>query len=261
MARFAAALLLMITFCTGTLRAQHYVGVRGGWGGGSARILPAEETGIEWGLKSGGISYKFFTSTKYVGGIQADLEYLERGFNYKLGRNSDTSYHRTVNSVSLPFMWQPHVYVFQRQARVFINLGVTFSYNMNSKYYVREEGVGIIESGNYPMLIVRDNRFGYGLVGGLGLSVFINRFEVALEGRYYYGYSDIRKNRTVYRIDPEDMRPWDINPLRSPLDNINISVAAYYRLSNEEIRSAVSKGTARRLMKSEQQKIIKNATK
>ena len=32
-------------------------------------------------------------------------------------------------------MWQPHIYVFQRHARVYLNLGVYLSYATGSKYY------------------------------------------------------------------------------------------------------------------------------
>ena len=101
---FAAALW------SGRLQAQHYIGVRGGWGGGSVRFQPVRETGIHWGLYSGGLSYKFYTEQKYVGAIQVDLEYMQRGFMYDEVRGGDTSYHRTINTFELPFMWQPHIY-------------------------------------------------------------------------------------------------------------------------------------------------------
>ena len=97
--------------------------MRGGWGGGSARFTPARETKLEWGLYSGGLSYKFYTAQKYVGGIQIDLQYMGRGFAYDLQSKSDSSYHRTINSFELPFMWQPHIYVFQRHGRIFLTVG------------------------------------------------------------------------------------------------------------------------------------------
>lgn len=102
MGKFWSILLLSIVMC-GTLHAQHYLGVRGGWGGGSARFTPARETKLEWGLYSGGLSYKFYTAQKYVGGIQIDLQYMGRGFAYDLQSKSDSSYHRTINSFELPF--------------------------------------------------------------------------------------------------------------------------------------------------------------
>ena len=208
---FAAALW------SGRLQAQHYIGVRGGWGGGSVRFQPVRETGIHWGLYSGGLSYKFYTEQKYVGAIQVDLEYMQRGFMYDEVRGGDTSYHRTINTFELPFMWQPHIYVFQRHARVYLNLGVYLSYATGSKYYWQSKKNGIFEQGDYPMMLTRDPRWGYGLCGGGGFSVLFGRFEAAFEARYYLGYSDVLRNGTKYTG----------NPNHSPLDNINLSLAVY----------------------------------
>ena len=220
--------ILLFSVMCGTLHAQHYIGVRGGWGGGSARFTPARETKLEWGLYSGGLSYKFYTAQKYVGGIQADLQYMGRGFAYDLQSKSDSSYHRTINSFELPFMWQPHIYVFQRHGRIFLNLGVYLSYMGGSEYYYKSKKAGIYEEGPYQKQVTRDARWGYGLCGGAGIGFLIRRFEIAVEGRYYFGYSDVLRNGTKYQG----------NPTHSPLDNINISLALYYRLSKEGIRSA-----------------------
>lgn len=235
--------LLSMLMC-GTLHAQHYLGVRGGWGGGSARFTPARETKLEWGLYSGGLSYKFYTAQKYVGGIQIDLQYMGRGFAYDLQSKSDSSYHRTINSFELPFMWQPHIYVFQRHGRIFLNLGVYLSYMGGSKYYYKSKKAGIYEEGPYQRELTRDARWGYGLCGGAGIGFLIRRFEIAVEGRYYFGYSDVLRNGTKYQG----------NPTHSPLDNINISLALYYRLSKEGIRSAPSRGVAQRMLEAEEKR-------
>lgn len=227
-------LAFAVALWSGRLQAQHYIGVRGGWGGGSVRFQPVRETGIHWGLYSGGLSYKFYTEQKYVGAIQVDLEYMQRGFMYDEVRGGDTSYHRTINTFELPFMWQPHIYVFQRHARVYLNLGVYLSYATGSKYYWQSKKNGIFEQGDYPMMLTRDPRWGYGLCGGGGFSVLFGRFEAAFEARYYLGYSDVLRNGTKYTG----------NPNHSPLDNINLSLAVYYRLGKGGIRSAPSKGVA-----------------
>ncbi|MFQ8804543.1 MAG: outer membrane beta-barrel protein [Alistipes indistinctus] len=93
---------------------------------------PAKETGYEWGLYSGGLSYKFYSDTKYVGAIEIDLMFTQKGFNYDLAFESDESYHRRINAIELPLIWQPHFYLFQRHARFFINLGIQVSYNLSS---------------------------------------------------------------------------------------------------------------------------------
>ena len=164
------------------------------------RFQPVRETGIHWGLYSGGLSYKFYTEQKYVGAIQVDLEYMQRGFMYDEVRGGDTSYHRTINTFELPFMWQPHIYVFQRHARVYLNLGVYLSYATGSKYYWQSKKNGIFEQGDYPMMLTRDPRWGYGLCGGGGFSVLFGRFEAAFEARYYLGYSGRAAQRDqIYR--------------------------------------------------------------
>ena len=232
--------------------AQHYVGVRAGYGSGSVRIFPPTETGMIWGLYSGGISWKYYSRVKYVGAVEADFEFMQRGykelikggFSY-LPNDTTTTYHRSINSLMLPLIWQPHFYFFQRTMRVFINLGLTFSYNIDSRYEWHSEWSGLLESKPYPMEITRDNRWGYGLCGGAGMGFLMGRFELMFEGRYYFGYSDILKNRNKY----------EGNPLRSPLDNINISVGLYWRLGKGGILSAPSDRVAEKLRRKERKQM------
>ena len=88
--------------------------------------------------------------------------------------------------------------------------------------------------------MTRDPRWGYGLCGGGGFSVLFGRFEAAFEARYYLGYSDVLRNGTKYTG----------NPNHSPLDNINLSLAVYYRLGAREAyarrRARASPGVCRR---------------
>lgn len=226
--KILSVIALLLLLGGGKLDAQHYLGIRGGWGGGTARFQPVQETGFQWGLYSGGISYKYYGPTKYVGAIQIDLQYMQRGFMYDLYKGSSESYHRTINSIDLPFIWQPHFYMFNRQGRFFINLGIGLTYNISSTEWWESEERGIYDKAAYQFHRQRDNRLGYGLLGGAGFSVFFGRFETALEGRYYFGYSDILKNTTKYKG----------NPLRSPIDNLNFQLAVYYRLGKGGIISA-----------------------
>ena len=76
-----------------------------------------------------------------------------------------------------------------------------------------------METYDYEFLTVRDNRFGYGLVVGLGGGWSFEKIEVMMEARYYFGYSDIIKRKTIYS---------GTQFLRSPLDNINLSVGVAY---------------------------------
>lgn len=222
--------------------AQSYVGIRGGYGIGSVRLLPAEETKSVLGLLSGGVTYKYFSDTRFVGAIEVDVQYFERAYKYDIAKDSDTSYMRSINSIDLPLMWHPHIYIMNRNGRVFFNLGLNFTYNIDSYYKWESKTTGILEEGDYDFLTVRDNRWGYGLIGGVGVSIFYQRFEFTAEGRYYYGYSDILKSYNKY---PD-------NPMRSPLDNINISLGVSYRLGEGGIKALPSKRMAEKLFMREQ---------
>lgn len=238
--RFKILILLMVVMLGSELHAQHYFGVKGGWGGGSARLEPAEETNILWGMYNGGVSWRYYSKEKYAGGIQVDLEYMQRGYSYEYRNTPDTSYNRRLNSIVMPICWQPHFYFFGRTLKAFINLGVTFNYNMDmgSRYEIVSKRDGILEQGDYKFNIVRDNRWGFGLMGGFGLGVLVKRMEVFVEGRYYFGYSDILKNKTAYEPNPYQ---------RSPMDNITVSAGVYFKLGHGDILSPPSKKVAAKL--------------
>ena len=74
------------------------------------------------------------------------------------------------------------------------------------------------------MIDIRDNKMGYGLVAGAGLGFYVGRFEFVVEARYWFGYSDILKNHTKY----------EGNPMRSPMDQLNLSLGVFYRLGKSK---------------------------
>ena len=242
--------LLFLACLTGSgLRAQHYVGVRGGYGGGQIRTYPLEEKGIVWGLYSGGVSWKYYSNERYVGGVQADVEFLQRAYLRKYSYWEDTmrlkgNDQRYINSVMTSLIWQPHFYFFQRTTRVFLNAGFTISYNINSRTERIDAHGTVLESAPYQMTLTRDNLFGYGLMGGAGLGFLFGRFEVMAEGRYHFGYADILKNRNKY----------EANPLRSPIDNINVSIGVYYRLGQGGILSPPGKRVAEKMQQKAEQR-------
>jgi hypothetical protein len=203
-----------------SVSGQHYVGVRGGFGGGMSRFEPVLDDRFFSGLTSWGVSWKYRSDVKYVGVIQLDVLYAGQGFQRAENQFADTSYRRTVNSIMMPFMWHPHFQMFKGRSEFFLNLGVYACYNLNSSYEWVSDRNGVFESGDYEMIDIRDNRFGYGLVAGAGLGVNWGRFELVVEARYWFGYSDILKNHTKY----------EGNPMRSPMDQLNLSVGLYYRL-------------------------------
>lgn len=224
---------------------QHYVGVKGGYGAAYGRFHPKpDKSGLTWGKYTGGVMWKYYSDQQVIGGVSVELEYQMRGYNLLdgVGEISDqtkyTAQTRTVNSITMPLIWQPHLYIINRRVRLFLNAGVTLSYNLglgdtftNSDYGFDTDGNRTVthETVPYTMQTARDVRWNYGWLGGFGIGVLIDRWEVFAEGRYYYGMSDILRYRTKYQFHGAN------GPLRSELDNIYITMGVFFRLGKSGI--------------------------
>ena len=118
-----------------------------------------------------------------------------------------------------------------------LEAAATFSYHLSSTYENEEaKASGAADwKGDYSFKLPRDNRWGYGLAGGGGIALLIRRFEINVRARYYFGLSDIVRNRNKYAdngIDGSE-NPFWATPMRSPLDNLTVSVGLSYRFNKE----------------------------
>lgn len=235
---------MMAVLSTHHASAQHTLSVTGGTGASYARFYPTEVTKWIWGCESIGLSWRFYSpKPRFVGAIGLDLDYLQRGFSYAYYDNPETVtdefgnqkiihhyqyYTRRVNSLMLPFVWQPHIYAARNRIRIFAEAAVVFSYNISSSYEYQNNR---FPSNKYEWKIPRDNRFGYGLSGGVGFAVLLGQAEVGLKAKYDFGYSDILKNRNKYYSNDTDGRenPFGYQPLRSPVDNLTFLVSVGWR--------------------------------
>lgn len=228
----AAAALLLAGVADSS--AQHYFGMRVGYGSGSARLEPERnfENATIWGMYSGGVSWKYYSSEPFVGGVEVDALFMQQGFRQIMRGSStgevESAYERHVDVVMVPVFWQPHVYMFKQRLRVFLNAGLTFSYVIGSSEKDISYLTGTVIQREYNMTLTRDNRFGYGLCGGGGITWSVGRLEILAEARYYIGYSDILKNRNVNETNPH---------LRSPLDGMQFSVGMFWRMGKGGIKS------------------------
>ena len=247
-----ATLMLFALAChIGRAEAQHVVAVTTGAGMATSRIYPAQETRPIWGTWQAGVSWRYYSLPRFVGGVGIDLDWMQRGFSYAPyasiyeDKKDYKYYRRNVNTMMLPVVWQPHVYMFKNHLRIYLEAAVTFSYNFASSFENHERytfgsqmssGVEVIK-GKYHMRTERDNRFGYGLAGGGGLDLLFNQIEVGVRVRYDFGFSDILKNRNKYydnKLDQElypGENPFWYTPLRSPLDNLTISLRVGFRFN------------------------------
>lgn len=203
---------------------EHYLGIRGGYGIGSVRMEPTRQSINKSGLLNFGLSYKFDAiEQKYVGCIEVNLSYMQKGFQYETYSESGIIYSRTYNVVELPILWQPYLPLSSKNSanRFFINAGPYISYALDSKERTYEQdGDVTITEGKYFYNGARDNRFEYGIVVGGGIQVAIKRVTIAVDFRYNIMLSDVMKSVTKYPS----------NPFRSPVDHMNISFAIGYKL-------------------------------
>ncbi len=245
-------LLLAILCSTSALRAQHTFGLTTSYGSSKVRAYPSIETKSVYGLYSGGISWRYYTAERYVGCFGIDLEYIQRGFAYApytSTNNNDEGnedvdllyYTRRINTLMMPILFQPHAYMLHNRLRVFGEVGITLSYDINSTYQDDlQNSYGTVDwKGDYNYKTVRDNRFGYGLLGGFGASLLIDQLEIKASARYYFGYSDVVKNRNKYYSNNNDTteNPFSYTPIRSPMDNVMFGVGVSYRFSIEGFSS------------------------
>ena len=223
--------------------AQHTLGFTAGYGMASSRLDPKQEMKAIWGSYTAGLTWRYYGQQRFVGGFGIDLEFLQQGFSLATNASmveekKDYRYYtRNVNSIVLPIVWQPHFYLFRNHVRVYLEAAATFSYHLSSTYENEEaKASGAADwKGDYSFKLPRDNRWGYGLAGGGGIALLIRRFEINVRARYYFGLSDIVRNRNKYAdngIDGSE-NPFWATPMRSPLDNLTVSVGLSYRFNKE----------------------------
>ena len=235
-----ATLLAAALFTTAS--AQHTVGLLGGAGYATARLYPKQEMKPIIGGTNFGLSWRYYSLPRFVGAVGLDLELMQRGFSYGYDYTSTMDdngieerhykyYTRTMNTIMLPIVWQPHVYLSKNHIRAYVEAAFTLSYNFGGEWEYDNRP----DHGKYDWRLERDNRWNYGLAGGAGFSLLFGRIEAGVRARYYFGYADVMRNRNKYYDNATDglENPFRLTPLRSPIDNINVSVTLAYRLSKD----------------------------
>jgi hypothetical protein len=140
---------------------------------------------------SGGITVRYLSEKHF--GIQCELNYSMRGWT----EQTDTVTHFNEYARSLAYLELPlmtHVYFdLGKRARLVFNIGPQVAYHLNEKTLKKEIKA---EFGDYPEYYNRkvQQKFEYGIGGGAGFEVRTGIGSFILEGRYYFGLSDIFKS-------------------------------------------------------------------
>jgi len=134
---------------------------------------------------SGGITIRYISESHF--GIQGELNYSLRGWKERTDTVHFNSYSRSLAYMELPLM--THIYFnLGKPVRLIFNLGPQIGYYLSAKEL--ERNIIDVPDPNYYEIAVQ-HRFDYGLKGTMGLEFRTKAGSFILDGRYYFGLSDI----------------------------------------------------------------------
>lgn len=212
------------------VKPEFYVGVRGGIGGGTISTRRAKKA--VFGFPEGGLSVIYKGRIKYFDALQGEVNYARSGFRWLAKAQSDSSYTRTIDAVEIPFMWHPNITMFRENFSIFLNAGPYVSYAVSSHEYYRGDDVETSTWRNrdnkYEFNPGRDNRLGYGLLGGVGVSYLIGgRVLIQAEARFKWEMNDLFKNQNHYILPTQS---------ESQISQYRVSLGIYYRFGEKRVR-------------------------
>jgi hypothetical protein len=178
-----------------TFQKEWAFGVNGGVTLSKVRFFPALPQDMLL-QKSGGLTVRF-VSEKYFG-IQTELNYSLRGWKEKTDTVVNLSkYSRSIAYLEVPIM--SYIYFdLGKRVRLIFTAGPQIGYNIGEKELEREISEADKENerklnGYYNQKIQRP--FDYGITGGMGLELRTGIGHFILDGRYYFGLSDVFNNK------------------------------------------------------------------
>lgn len=198
--RYLTLLLLLVASLTiraqvGEQRYNFSLGVNGGINMNKVSFVPNVNQknlmGINAGLTARYISEKYFG---IVCGAQLELNFSQRGWDETYENHPDVHYTRTMNYLEVPLL--AHLaFGKDRGLQVYLNLGPQIAFLLSDSPKTSGDMEGMlaenpyIETRQHDMAI--DNKFDYGITGGLGVELRTKAGNFLVEGRYYFGLADI----------------------------------------------------------------------
>lgn len=178
-------------------RSMLDIGVAGGVNINRMEIQPIIRQFFHPGF-NGGLNIRY-TSERYfkmICAAQIEVNFVQRGLKEDFDDKSKNSYMRTLNYIEIPFFAHLAFGKERRGFQFYLNLGPQIGYMLGSN----EKYIGEWSIIHRPLSIQPiygkpvDNKFEYGIAGGLGVEYKSKIGNFFIEGRYYYGLSDIFHN-------------------------------------------------------------------
>ena len=199
--------LICLLLCTtasaqvGELRSNLAIGFNGGYNLSRVDFSPTIKQNLQSGL-TGGLTLRY-TTEKYFSLIcaaQLEFNFAQRGWNEMIEDGTNNTYNRTTNYVEIPFFAHLGWGEEERGVQFFVNAGPQLGFFLNdTEHYGYSEEYPWDDSyrpNNITEQYGREveNLLEYGIAGGLGMELKTGIGNFIIEGRYFFGLSDMFGN-------------------------------------------------------------------
>jgi hypothetical protein len=182
--KLVRTLILCLTLLPLWGYGQIQLGVRGGYSISGVYFIPdLKQKPLLDHLIDGGIIAKYF-DLKHVG-FQGELYMIQRGYR---ATNEDLTTIKRINTyVEMPLFFQ--VRANKNGFFGHVNMGFSSSFLLSAK--MGDNATGEFVLTNYKLNVLKDNRFDYGLLGGVGIGYDFKWGCFQLDVKYYHGLGDL----------------------------------------------------------------------
>ena len=185
----------------GELRDNVSIGFNGGYNLSSVDFSPTIKQGLQPGY-TGGATLRY-TTEKYFALIcaaQLEVNFAQRGWNETIDDGSDNTYRRTTNYIEIPFFAHLGWGKEDRGFQFFINAGPQIGLFLSDEEFYGFTQEKPWDPSNRPNNQTAqygkkvENTLEYGIAGGAGIEFKTGIGNFIVEGRYFFGLSDMFGN-------------------------------------------------------------------
>ncbi len=185
----------------GELRSNLAIGVNGGYNLSRVDFSPTIKQNLHPGL-TGGFTLRY-TTEKYFALIcaaQLEVNFAQRGWDELIDDGTGNTYHRTTNYIEIPFFAHLGWGKEERGLQFFANVGPQFGLFLGDEEYygfsADHPWAPEMRPNSMNMQYGKEveNILEYGIAGGLGMELKTAIGNFLIEGRYFFGLSDMFGN-------------------------------------------------------------------
>lgn len=200
MRHFALILALLTTLlATAQVHYQGTIAVGGKAGATFSRVNfnPSVEQTMLPGMTAG-VMFRYIEEKNF--GLIAELNMTQRGWK-EVFKDAEYKYNHQFTYLELPIM--THIFFGNQRVKGFFNLGPEINVMLGDgikSNFAYQDAAGMDYFINDPrhieqMTMKVKNRLDYGICAGAGMELNLNhKHSVLLEGRFYYGLTDVFPN-------------------------------------------------------------------